>query len=282
MFQTLRSRIRIRTALYAYWHVLDAVIEAGFHSGLGDNYLKFQGIKIFMDGSIGARTAAMIKPYPGTNNFGRLLVDKERLKKMIRKAEENSLQLIIHSLGDRATETVIRAFEDLKIKGGRLRHRIEHLEVVSDRQLERIARLGLVVSMQPNFTKRWQRPQGLYERYLGPGYRHMNPYRKVFAAGIPLVFGSDSMPMGPLYGIPGAIRHPDPLCRLDTAQAFRGYTERPAYAIFEEDRIGRIEPGMLCDLTVLDRDPLGASDPSLIKIENVIVDGKPAWTRKSR
>jgi predicted amidohydrolase YtcJ len=275
MFQSLRSRLRVRVALYTYWEVLDAVIEAGFQSGIGDNYLKFQGIKIFMDGSIGARTAAMTKPYPGTNNSGKLLVDKERLKKMICKAEKNSLQLIIHSLGDRATETVIRAFEELRVKGDRLRHRIEHLEVVSDRQIERIARLGLYASMQPNFTRRWQQPEGLYEQYLGSGYRKMNPFRKVVAAGIPLVFGSDSMPMGPLFGLTGAIQHPNPSCRLDPARAFGAYTERPAYAVFEEGRIGRIETGMLCDLAVLDRNPLAVSDSSLIKVENVILGGQP-------
>jgi len=274
MFQKLRPRLRIRVALYTYWKVLDQVIEAGFQSGLGDNYLKFQGIKIFMDGSIGARTAAMNNPYPGTKNYGKLLVNEEQLKNMIKKAEDNSLQLIIHSLGDRATETVIQAFEKCRIKENRLRHRIEHLEVVSDRQIKRIARLGLIASMQPNFVRRWQQPGGLYEKYLGQAYRVMNPFRKVTDAGITLVFGSDSMPMGPLYGLTGATEHPFPANRLTPAEAFDGYTERPAYAVFEEGRKGRIEPGMFADLVVINKDPLTAATPALLKIEYVLVAGK--------
>lgn len=277
MFQKLRSRLRIRVALYTYWEVLDQVIEAGFISGLGDNYLKFQGIKIFMDGSIGARTAAVSKPYPGTKNHGKLLVTVEQLMKMIKKAEDHSLQLIIHSLGDRATETVIRAFEKYRLKENRLRHRIEHLEIVSDRQIKRIARLGLIASMQPNFVRRWQRPGGLYEKYLGREYKAMNPFRKVVDAGITLVFGSDSMPLGPLYGLAGATGHPFSLGRLTPAEAFFRYTEQPAYAVFEERQKGRIEPGMLADLVVLSADPLAATGRTLLKIENVRVGGKSRY-----
>lgn len=277
MFQKLRSRLRLRISLYTYWEVLEQVIEAGFLSGLGDNYLKFQGIKIFMDGSIGAQTAAMIKPYPGTKNYGKLLVSEKQLANMTEKAEKNSLQLIIHSLGDRATETVIRAFENRRLRENRLRHRIEHLEVVNDRQIKRIARLGLIASMQPNFVRRWQQPGGLYEKCLGRSYPAMNPFRKVADAGIKLVFGSDSMPMGPLYGLAGAIGHPLPANRLSPAEAFRDYTERPAYAAFQEDRMGRIEPGMLADLVVLNKNPLAGSNLSLLKIENVLVAGKSGF-----
>jgi hypothetical protein len=275
MFQKLKSRLRIRVALYTYWEVLDQVIEAGFLSGLGDNYLKFQGIKIFMDGSIGARTAAMNQPYTGTKNYGKLLVSEERLENMIKKAEDNSLQLIIHSLGDRATETVIRAFENCRIKGNRLRHRIEHLEIVSDPQIKRIAKLELIASMQPNFVRRWQQPGGLYEKSLGRAYPAMNPFRKVIDAGIPLVFGSDSMPMGPLYGLTGATEHPFFANRLAPAEAFGCYTERPPYAVFDEGRKGRIETGMLADLVVLNENPLAGTVPTLLKIENVLVGGKP-------
>jgi predicted amidohydrolase YtcJ len=102
----------------------------------------------------------------------------------------------------------------------------------------------------------------------------MNPFRKVTDAGITLVFGSDSMPMGPLYGLTGATEHPFPANRLTPAEAFEGYTERPAYAVFEEGRKGRIESGMFADLVVINKDPLTAETPTLLKIEYVLVAGK--------
>lgn len=275
MFQKLQSRLRIRVALYVYSKTLEPVINAGFISGLGDNYLKFQGIKAFMDGSIGARTAALSKPYPGTKNRGRLLLTTYQLKKIIQKAEASSLQLIIHSLGDRATEIAVRAFEESGNKANKLRHRLEHIEIVDDPLMKRIARLGLIASMQPNFVQRWQQPGGLYERYLGRRYKTMNPFRKVIEHGIPLVFGSDSMPLDPRLGLSGAIDHPFSAGRLDPAEAFASYTNRPAYATFDEGRKGKIEAGMLADLVVLNNDPLAWVSPSLINIEKVLVGGRP-------
>jgi predicted amidohydrolase YtcJ len=279
MFQKLKSRLRIRVALYIYNEALDPVINTGFISGLGDNYLKFQGIKAFMDGSIGARTAAVSKPYPGTKNRGRLLLNTDQLRKIIQKAETSSLQLIVHSLGDRATAVAVRAFEESGVKVNKLRHRLEHLEIVDDPLLKRIGRLGLIASMQPNFVRRWQLPGGLYERYLGRRYKTMNPFRKVIEHGIPLVFGSDSMPLDPGLGLYGAIDHPFGAGRLDPAEAFASYTNRPAYATFDEDRKGKIEAGMLADLVVLNKDPLAWVNPPLLNIEKVLVGGRARFDR---
>ncbi len=201
------------------------------------------------------------------------MISKPVLKRIIRKAESHGLQLIIHSLGDRATETVVQAFEETGLKNNLLRHRIEHLEVVDDRLLDRIRRLDLIASVQPNFTRRWQMPGGFYQQRLGRSYETMNPFRKIGQAGIKMVFGSDSMPIGPLIGLEGAINHPFPSGRLGPGEAFYRYTTAPAYATFEEGRKGTIAAGQLADLVVLDRDPLKATSPSLVKIKLVLVGG---------
>ncbi len=274
MFQRLRNQLRLRIAVYIYADFLEDLINTGVISGLGDDVLKFQGIKVFMDGSIGAGTAAMRQPYPGTKSRGTLLVSRPALKRIIRKAENHGLQLIIHSLGDRATETVVGAFEVSGFKKNLLRHRIEHLEVVDDRLLDRIRRLDLIASVQPNFTRRWQRPGGFYQQRLGRSYETMNPFRHISRAGIRMIFGSDSMPISPLIGLEGAVNHPFPCGRLEPGEAFYRYTTAPAYATFEEGRKGRIAAGQLADLVVLDRDPLKAPSPSLIKILMVLVGGK--------
>jgi predicted amidohydrolase YtcJ len=128
--------------------------------------------------------------------------------------------------------------------------------------------------MQPNFVRRWQNPDGMYEKILGPKYLTMNCFSSLIKARITVVFGSDCMPLGPLYGIPGAVWHPSSYCKLDVAEAFRLYTEAGAYATFDEKKKGKLEPGYLADLLVLNKNPLEEKNLSELKIESVMVGGR--------
>lgn len=280
ILQRLRNNLSLRVAVYLYVDLLENITRAGFVSGLGDNMLKFQGIKVFVDGSIGARTAALRQSYPGTRQKGKLLVSRRKLSKVIQQAQKHGLQLIIHSLGDRATETVIRAFEDIGFKNNILRHRIEHVELIDQNLIERIRRLGLIVSVQPNFVQRWQMPAGLYENRLGNRYQTMNPFQQFIRAGIRMVFGSDSMPLGPRYGIEGAVNHPMPQNRITNREALFSYTTAPAYATFEEQNKGMVKPGMLADLVVLEKDPIQTRPATANKIKLVMVGGRPFPARR--
>ncbi|MFU8868926.1 amidohydrolase [Natronococcus sp.] len=140
------------------------------------------------------------------------------------------------------------------------RLRIEHAELATDDQIERVAALGIVASMQPNYLQ-WSEADGLYEARLGERWRRRNNrHRTVLEADVPLAFGSDKMPFGPLYGIHHAVNAPHDEQRLSVAEAVRAYTSGSAYAALAEDRKGTLETGMFADAVVLDSDPFEHPD----------------------
>ncbi len=275
VYQLLRKKLKLRIALYLQTSI-DNVVNAGLHSNLGDDFLKFAGVKIFMDGAVGALTAALKKPYLNSINYGKLLLSCNELGRIIKKAESHSVQLMIHSIGDRATETVLRAFHVSGIRKNTLRHRIEHLEILNDEQIRKIAKLGIIASMQPNFL-RWQVPGNMYERNLGTRYREMNCFNKLKKAGIRLIFGSDCMPPGPLYGITLAIKSPFFSTLLTPAEALRFYTETAGYVSFDEDKKGSIEAGRFADFVILTNNPLNQKNYDNLHISAVFVNGEVVY-----
>lgn len=248
--------LRQRFAVYIPREYLHEVVSSGLLSGLGDDVLKFAGIKVYIDGAIGAQTAALSKPYRHTNNKGMLLISMKRLTKIIEIAEDSGIQLMIHSIGDRSTHHVVKTLEGSLKKNNRLRHRLEHVEIIDDYSIDAMARINVLASMQPNFVERWQSPGSMYEHYLGTRYRDMNCFKKLLDRGVRVIFGSDCMPMNPLYGVRGAVDHPFRVGRLNPREALRCYTSEAAYATFDEGKKGRIERGGFADLAVLDKNPL--------------------------
>ncbi|MBA7635651.1 N-substituted formamide deformylase [subsurface metagenome] len=221
----------------------------------------------------------MTKPYNYSRTKGKILITIRKLENIIRKAEDNSIQLMIHSIGDRTTDTISRVFERNIDKENPLRHRLEHIEILNTSSMRKIAKMNLIVSMQPNFVRRWQKPGGMYEQYLGKRYREMNCFKKLLDSGIRVIFGSDCMPLGPLYGIQGALEHPFSCGRLSTCAAFRAYTKDGAYATFDENKKGTIDTNKLADLVVLDKNPLKEKEPDKIKILMVLIAGKIVYRR---
>jgi predicted amidohydrolase YtcJ len=157
-----------------------------------------------------------------------------------------------------------------------MRNRIEHAELITEEQIKRAQELGLILSMQPNFAGQWGYPGGMYETRLGERYRNNNPFRQILDAGVVVAFGSDCMPLGPLYGIHCAVNHPNPECRMTPEEALRCYTISGAYASFEENVKGSIEVGKLADLVVLSESPLEASPDTIkdIRVEITMVGGE--------
>jgi len=213
------------------------------------------GLKLVADGSIGARTAAVSRPFWGTDERGELLLSREAMAAVAREALKRGIQLAVHAIGDRAIDAVVGAFEDAGV--GFLadhRHRIEHLEILPeplDEHLERLRRSGLVASMQPGFITSWGHEDGLYGERFGPGWAKTNAFGPVARAGVPLCFGSDSMPIGPIYGLRGAVRHPFPDFAMPLADAISAHTVGGAFAVRQEARLGRIREGMAADLVIL-------------------------------
>jgi len=248
----------------------------------GNIMLKAGSVKMFADGSIGARTAAMFEPYnddPGTS--GQLADTPENLRQRIGKVHSLGAQIAVHAIGDRGIETLLDAFESALKEHPRHdhRHRIEHAEVLNDALMDRIRDLDLVLSVQPNFIGEWGGPGELYEKRLGTRYRRLNPLREIIDRGIPAAFGSDCMPFGPLYGIWSAVNNPIQESRISLHEAIYGYTLGAAYASFEEDSKGSIGVGKLADLVVLSATEMPEDQLKDISIDMTIVGGRVAYSK---
>jgi len=257
VFQLAEDRGLLTTRVFLYLPVekLDHLLGLGIRRGFGTEFVRVQGVKAFVDGSIGARSAAVSLPYADGGGQGQLLLSRDELSHILRRADEAGLQVAIHAIGDLAIEEALSACE-LASVGPEGRHRIEHLELPTPDQLDRMARLGLVASMQPNFVARWSGPGRMYEARLGRDRdQTIDPHAWVAARGIPLAFGSDGMPMGPLQGLPGAVSPPYEAQRLPLPAALRAYTEGSAHAAFAEGELGAVAPGKKADLVVLSADP---------------------------
>jgi hypothetical protein len=136
----------------------------------------------------------------------------------------------------------------------------------------------VVASVQPNFLK-WADEGGLYEARLGPGRTAAtNRYRDMLDAGVRLAFGSDGMPMDPLLGVHHAVNAPAPAQRLTVTEALRAYTRGAAYAGFDEDWLGTVEPGKRADFAVLDSSPWEESDAIReVDVAMTVVDGEVVY-----
>lgn len=237
-------------------------------------------VKLFLDGSIGARTAAMREPYNDMpNEPGRLLLRDRVAEGLMLEFNEMGWRLAVHAIGDLAIDQAIEAFRFVMMEGKKfLRHRLEHIEVLRPEHIGWLQKLKLVASMQPNFVARWQQKNGLYETRLGwERAKRMNPFGSILRANVPLAFGSDGMPFGPLYGIVGALTHPEPSERISLRQALLAYTQGAAFACEIENQVGTIAPGKLADLVVLSHLPdeqSFADEWQSVKVVAVFVGGE--------
>ena len=253
-FMSHRERRRLRITICPDIRSFDKLLDVGLKTGYGDTWLRFGGIKIFADGSIGARNAAISEPYVD-GGLGELNHEDNVLRQWVEKADRAGWQTVIHGIGDRAIEQILQTHEELQTNAS-LQHRIEHFELPQVSQLARVKATGLHLCMQPNFTANWSGPDSMYVDRLGiERDRLSNPLRLIHDAGIPLAFGSDGMPPSPLFGIDGALHGAYPAQRLTIEEAIQCYTVAGAQFGFEGDEKGQLQPGMLADLVVLDEDP---------------------------
>jgi predicted amidohydrolase YtcJ len=249
---------------------MDLVIGIGLRSGFGDNWLRIGGVKIFADGALGPRTAAMLAHYEGEpENRGIVVTDKEEMMEHASRASAAGLSVTVHAIGDRANHDVLDVYEALRAEEetrgeSSLRHRIEHFQIAHDSDFERLARLDVVASMQPIHATS---DMEMADRHWGARARNSYAWRRVLEAGGLLAFGSDAPvePIEPLAGIYAAVarRRTDgspgpegwyPDQRLTIDEAVRGFTMGPALAAGLERQAGSILPGKLADLTVFERD----------------------------
>ncbi len=267
-----------RVLLYAQRQALPDAVRLGVQADFGDDYLRFAGIKLFMDGALGSQTAAMLDPYEGQpSNRGLLTTSDAEVMAIAQTAAAGGLGVAIHAIGDRAVRAALDGIEaTLRQQSGHSgaaaqptptarRFRLEHVQLARSVDIERMARLGVVASVQP-FHAVVDRHAA--ERYWGARHRRAYAYQTLRAAGIPLALGSD-VPVDtcdPLRILHAAVTRRDdrapasegpwlPDQALTLTQALWAYTVGAAYAGGQEARQGSLGPGKLADLVVLAEDP---------------------------
>jgi predicted amidohydrolase YtcJ len=267
-------------------------IALGIRSGFGDDRLRINSVKTFADGALGPQTALMIDPYESsTDNRGISICDKEEMFEHVRQASAAGLSSTIHAIGDKANHDVLDVFALVRKEENntRLRHRIEHVQLLHPDDFKRLAQLNIIASMQPIHATS---DMLMADRYWGKRSGDAYAWRIQLNAGAVLAFGSDSPveSFNPFFGIHAAVTrrrtdgspHPDgwyPEQRLTVSEAVYGFTMGAAYASYDETRKGSLTPGKLADLIVLDRD-IFEIDPMEIAETQVLatmIDGQFMW-----
>ncbi len=237
-------------------------LHAEFHSDM----LKSGRVKVFVDGVLESGTAALLEDYGNRPGWrGEPIFDTETFSKAAVEIDRRGLQISVHAIGDAAVRIVLDGYEAAqKANGPRdSRHRIEHIELIHQDDVPRLAELGVIASMQPLHA-----PQALGEPLeigltaIGEARWHLAfAWRSLVETGADYCFSSDwpIVAVEPLVGIKAALsREPWaeglPDQRLSLQQTLEAYTWRGAHAAFHDDRTGRIRPGMLADLVLLGGD----------------------------
>ncbi len=256
--------------------------------------LTVRGIKLYADGALGSRGAALVEPYSDDQaNLGLLITGGDRLAGICRRALAAGFQVGIHAIGDRGA---LVALDALEACFGRprpeARFRIEHAQVMRPQDIGRMAELGIIASMQPTHATSdmpWAGDR-VGPRRLEGAYA----WRRVIDAGGRLALGSD-FPVesaDPRLGLYAAVTRQDadgrpdggwlPDQRLDREEALRGFTLDAAHSLFLDGEVGSLEVGKRADLVVFDRDimTVPAAEIPAVEVDLTLVEGEIAYRRR--
>ena len=256
--------------------------------------LQMRAVKLYADGALGSRGAALLSDYSDDHgNRGLLVLSPEALKAAVSKAQRCGVQVATHAIGDRGNRIVLDTYAEAlgQKAAGDHRWRIEHAQILSPEDLPRLAQLHVIASMQPTHATSdmpWA------EERLGP-QRIVGAYawRQLRDAGTHLALGSDFPveSVDPRLGLYAAVTRSDdkglptggwyPDEKLTAFEALRGFTLEAAYAGFADTEVGSLAPGKRADFVVLAEDPLAVPEAALrsLTIEATYVDGKPVYRK---
>jgi predicted amidohydrolase YtcJ len=277
-----RRQLPVDVAVYVAEEDIPWILDLGLETIGGD---------LSLDGSIGARTAALSEPYAdGDGDRGTLNAEDDRVAQFFHSAHTAGLQASVHAIGDAAIEQAIRAWErvyqSLDSRQRRhfraRRHRIEHVEMVNQEMIERAAMLGLGLSVQPAFDAVWGQRGQLYEQRLGRARAStMNPFSTFVGRGLVVGAGSDSpiTALDPLFGVWSLENHHDPSERMTRQEAVDLWTSGGAALAHQEEKKGRLAPGMHADFAVYEADPIEAEDPRELRPILTVSRGREVFAR---
>ena len=304
LFQQLRDEgaLGVRVQMILPRQMLPELRAVGLRTGFGDDLLRLGGIKIFADGTLGSQTAAMLDGFEGNpQNRGILAIPEQEMNETVRAAAEMGISIAIHAIGDRAAQVALNSIEaaqrqvdatNLAATGAKpnpkMRYRLEHVQLISPEDLQRMQRMGVIASVQPFHAVS---DRDMAERYWGKRHRRAYAYRTMQQMGIPLALGSDAPvetfdPLRILYAATMrnniATRERPPWLpdqALPVAQALWGYTLGAAYAGAEEDSKGSLTPGKLGDAVGLREDILSVPQEKMVEngVQATILGGRVVY-----
>jgi hypothetical protein len=286
---TLTSRVSNYLPLSEWRSTADSVRARG----PGDEWIRTAGVKGMVDGSLGSTTALFDQPYlDAPRARGLFVTPEDSLRRWIGAADSAGLHVVVHAIGDRANGVLLDIFDSVATAHGPRdrRFRVEHAQHLRAADIPRFAALGVIPSMQPYHAVddgRWA------AKRIGTRIRTTYAFRSLLDAGARLVFGSDwtVAPLDPIQGIQAAVtrqtldgKHPEgwvPEEKITVDEALRAYTTSNAYAVFAENSRGRISPGYLADLVLLDRDLFRVAPPALreARVRATVVGGRVVYRK---
>lgn len=299
LFQALRDegKLGVRVQMILPRHRLPQLRTEGINNDDND-LLRVGGIKIFADGTLGSQTAAMLESFEGSpGNYGMLTIPEQELMDNVSDATEMGLTIAIHAIGDRAAKVALDAIERAQMliaeqgtttdQTSPLRYRLEHVQLITPADLDRMRRLGVIASIQPFHAVA---DRDIAERYWGKRAKRAYAYRTMHDMGIPIALGSDAPveifdPLRILYAAtvrrkPATKRPPWlPDQALPVVDALWGYTLGAAYAGAEEQRKGSLTVGKLGDAVVLREDILSVPQEKISEngVQATILGGKVVY-----
>lgn len=263
----------------------EAVLAKGpFQDSTG--LIRVRGIKLYMDGALGSRGAALLEPYSDAEGLGLQLTPRDKGLALMQRAKAIGAQVAMHAIGDRGNRMALDWFEDALKGDTQARWRIEHAQIVADSDVPRFAKLGVIASMQPSHAigDLYFAKARLGEARLHEGYR----WKDFLTAGVVVAAGTDApVEVGdPRIEFYAAVyRHGlDGFANADwhleeavtRAEALKMLTLAPAYAVFREKELGTLEAGKKADVTAFDQDLMTVEPKAILTAKPVltVVDGK--------
>jgi len=279
IFRQLRAegKLGVRVQMIMPRHKLPQLRSADIASD-NDNLLRIAGIKIFADGTLGSQTAAMLSSFEGSpGNYGILAIPEQEMMETVQSAASMGLNIAIHAIGDRAARVALNSIEfaqqAMQATNSHFspRYRVEHVQLITPGDLERMRRLGVIASIQPFHAVA---DRDIAERFWGQRYRRAYAYRTMHTMGIPIALGSDAPveTFDPLRILYAATVRRDPATKrppwlpdqaLSVADALWGYTLGAAYAGSEEHLKGSLTVGKIGDAVVLREDIMSAPQENM-------------------